>query len=280
MDYYSILGLPKTASPEELKAAYKKLSMQHHPDRGGDEAKFKEINEAYSTLRDPHKKAMYDHQQTAGQGGFDFNQQRHNHHNPFGGFGGAPFDHIFGQGFRQQKQTPRNRDINVQADINLIDVLTGKNLIIQYHLSSGRIETVTVDVPAGAKHGDTIQYQGLGDEGNPRFPRGNLQVRIRVNKTKNWDRDQDNLFTKKAVNIFDLLLGCVIIIETLDDKHLELKIPQGTKPGIKFSIPGYGLPNMQTGKRGILFITIDAEIPKITDDAILDRIKQLKNEIQ
>ena len=112
------------------------------------------------------------------------------------------------------------------------------------------METVTVDVPAGAKHGDTIQYEGLGDNGHPRYPRGNLHVKIRVIKNRSWQRDQDNLFTKKPINVFDLLLGCVIIITTLDNKKLELKIPQGTKPGAKFSIPGYGLPNMQTRQRG------------------------------
>ena len=277
MDYYSILGVPRTASPEELKTAYKKLSMQHHPDRGGNEAKFKEINEAYSTLRDPHKKTMYDHQQTAGQGGFGFNQPGHGHPNPFGG---TPFEHMFGQGFAQQRQTPRNRDITVQADILLVDVLHGKNLIIQYRLSSGHIETVTVDVPKGAKHGDTIQYAGLGDNGHPRYPRGNLLVQIRIKKSKLWIRDDDNLITKQVINVFDLLLGCVIIITTLDNKQLELKIPQGTKPGTKFSIPGYGLPNMHSSKNGNMHVSIDVEIPKITDTNVLDKINQIKNEIQ
>ena len=167
-----------------------------------------------------------------------------------------------------------------EGKAKIIYSTSDKNLIIQYQLSTGRIETVTVDVPPGAKHGDTVQYQGLGDEGHPRYPRGNLHVRIKVNKSKNWDRDQDNLITKKSVNVFDLLLGCVIIIETLDNKQLELKIPQGTKPGVKFSIPGYGLPNMQTGKRGVMFVTIDAEMPKITDSTVLEKIQQIKNEIQ
>ena len=273
MDYYSILGVNRSATPEDIKKAYRKLAMQHHPDRGGDQERFKQITQAYDILSSSDKKAAYDNPNP----GFNFNQQNHGQHNPFGG---TPFDHIFGQGFRQQQQTPRNRDINVQANIDLVDVLTGKNLIIQYQLATGRIETVTVDVPLGAKHGDTIQYQGLGDEGHPRYPRGNLLVRISVGKSKHWDRDFDNLITKKVINVFDLLLGCVIIITTLDNKQLELKIPQGTRPGTKFSIPGYGLPNMQTGKRGIMFITIDAEMPKISDTAILDKIQQLKNEIQ
>jgi curved DNA-binding protein len=271
MDYYSILGVARNASPEEIKKAYKKKAMQYHPDRGGEHNKFAEINSAYEVLSNSDKRAAYDNPQP------NFNQPHHGQHNPFGG---TPFDHIFGQGFRQQQQTPRNRDINVQANIDLVDVLTGKNLIIQYRLATGRIETVTVDVPAGAKHGDTIQYQGLGDEGHPRYPRGNLLVRIHVSKTKNWERDQDNLITKKTVNVFDLLTGCVIIITTLDNKQLELKIPQGTKPGVKFSIPGYGLPNMQNGRRGVMFISIDADVPKIIDVDVLNRIQQIKNEIQ
>lgn len=271
MNYYTILGINKNASPEEIKRAYRKLAMECHPDRtGGDEAKFKQINEAYEILSNSDKRNAYDNPQP------NFNNQYHGHQTPFGS---SPFDHIFGQGFAQQSQTPRNRDIHLQAKIELVDVLTGKNLIIQYQLSTGRIETVTVDVPAGAKHGDTIQYQGLGDEGHPRYPRGNLNVRIKVNNDKNWVRDQDNLFTKKSVNVFDLLLGCVIIITTLDNKRLELKIPQGTKPSSKFSIPGYGLPNMHSRQRGIIFVEIETEIPKITDINVLSKIQQLKNEI-
>ena len=269
MDYYTILGVPRTATPEEIKKAYKKKSMQHHPDRGGNQDEFIKVQSAYDVLSNSDKRDAYDNPQP------NFNQQRQ--HNPFGG---SPFDHIFGQGFAQQRQTPRNRDITLQAKISLAEVLTGKNLIIQYQLSNGKIETVTVDVPAGAKHGDTIQYEGLGDVGHPRYPRGNLQVRIKVSNNKNWLRDQDHLFTKKSVNVFDLLLGCVIIITTLDKKRLEIKVPQGTKPGAKFSIPGYGLPNMHNRQRGTLFVEVEADMPKITDKDVLNKIQQIKNEIQ
>lgn len=270
MDYYSILGVPRNASPEEIKKAYRKQAMANHPDRGGDEAKFKQVTEAYEILSNSDKRDAYDHPHNP------FQQQARGQHNPFGG---TPFDHIFGQGFAQQRQTPRNRDINLQANIDLKDVLTGKSLIIQYQLSTGRLETVTVDVPAGAKHGDTIQYQGLGDEGNPRYPRGNLLVRIKVSKQKDWERDQDNLITKKTVNVFDFMLGCAIIITTLDNKQLEVKIPQGTQIGTTFSIPGYGVPNMNNGQRGKLYVTVDAKIPKIDDQALLNRIEQIKKEL-
>ena len=273
MDYYSILGVARNASSEQIKKAYRKLAMTHHPDRGGDHTQFANINSAYDTLSNSDKRNAYDHPQQANP----FGRQQQGQ-NPFAG---TPFEHHFQHGFgqQQQRQTPRNRDINVQADIELAEVLTGKNLIIQYQLQTGKMETVTVDVPAGAKHGDTIQYEGLGDNGHPRYPRGNLLVRIKVKKTKHWERDSDNLITKKDVNVFDLLLGCVILVTTLENKKLELKVPQGTNPGQTFNIPGYGLPNMQTGKRGNMYITIGIDIPKITDKDVLDKIQQLKIEI-
>lgn len=271
MDYYNILGVPRNATSEDIKKAYKKQVMKHHPDRGGDAEKFRRVSEAYEILSNSDKRSAYDNPQPNFNAN-DFAQG----HNPFAG---SPFDSVFGHGFAQQRRTPRNRDINLQAKIDLEDVLTGKNLIMQYQLSSGRLETVTVDVPAGAKHGDTIQYEGLGDEGNPRFPRGNLLVRIIVSKKKNWERDQDNLIVKKSVNVFDFLTGCAIIIKTLDNKQLELKIPKGTKIGTTFSIPQHGVPNMRTGQRGKLYVTVDAFVPVIDDDALLSRIEDIKKEL-
>ena len=268
MDCYTTLGVGRNATPEEIKKAYRKLAMQHHPDRGGDQEQFKRVTEAYDILSSSDKKAAYDNPNP----GFNFNSQHFNGQQ-------NPFDHIFGQGFAQ-RQTPRNRDITIQASIDFKDILTGKSLIIQYQLSTGRLETVTVDVPAGAKHSDTVRYQGLGDEGHPRYPRGDLHVRIKVDKIKGWERDQDNLITKKVINVFDFLLGGVIIIETLENKSLELKITQGTKPGTVFNIAGYGVPNLQTGKRGNLYVTVDADVPKITDSNLLNRIQQLNKEIK
>lgn len=274
MDYYSILGVPRTASPEEIKKAYKKKSMQHHPDRGGNQDEFVKVQQAYEVLSNSDKRSVYDNPQPQGFGP-----------NGFEGVNPRGFEDVlrragfsnFGQGFANQ--TPRNKDVTVQAEVTLSEIMTGKNVFIQYRLSTGEIETVNVDIPAGAKQGDTIQYHGLGDKHHPRYPRGNLNVRIKVKNERNFRRDNDNLITKKLVNLFDLLTGCVIIVTTLDNKQVKLNIPQGTKPGTKFSIPGYGLPNMHTRKTGNLYIEIDTEMPKITDQNVLNKIQQLKNEI-
>ena len=103
-DYYTELGVGKSASQDEIKRAYKKQAMQHHPDRtGGDDTRFKQINEAYSTLKDPRKRQEYDNPP----------QQQFNTGNPFnpGGMGG--FEDVFAQfGFRhpQQRQQQRNQE--------------------------------------------------------------------------------------------------------------------------------------------------------------------------
>lgn len=269
MDYYSILGVSKNASEEDIRKAYKKASMQHHPDRGGNEEKFKEVNEAYQTLKDPQKRGMYDHSQTAGQGGFHFGN------NGFGNpFAGSPFEHMFGQGFHQSR---KNRDLNMSASIELADVLTGKELFLQYRLGNGQLETLNVEVPPGARNGDTVRYHGLGDNANPNLPRGDLMVHIQVKNHRDWQRDGHNLITRKSVNVFDLLLGCAIIIETLDKRNVRLNIPRGTKAGTTFSVTGYGVPDLHTRQKGNLYVTIDPEIPKIDDENVLNIIEELRN---
>ena len=269
MDYYSILGVNRNASPQDIKKAYKKQAMKHHPDRGGDSTKFQKVQEAYEILSNSDKRDAYDHPHHANP----FGQQQG--HNPFAG---SPFEHVFGQGF-QQRQTPRNRDVKLAAALDLKDVLLGKSLIMQYKLNSGKLETVTVEVPPGAKHGDTIRYQGLGDDGHPRYPRGDLNVQIKVSKKKNWDRDHNNLITKKHVNVFDLLTGCAIIVTTLDDKKVQLTIPKGTRSGQIFSIGGYGVPDINTGKRGNLYVSIEAEMPVINDATVIEQLENIKQQI-
>jgi len=267
MDLYTVLGVPRTASSEEIKKAYKKQAMKHHPDRGGDPDQFRKVTEAYDVLSNSDKRAAYDNPQP----GFSFRSEDFARGNPFAG---TPFEHVF-----RQTQTPRNRDIQMPVNCTLKDVITGNSYVVNYQLSTGRIETVTIEVPAGAKHGDKIQYEGLGDEGNRNYPRGNLIIHIKVQKQKNWQRDGDNLITKKLVNLFDFLTGGVIIVNTIDNKVVRLNIPQGTKPGTTFSITGYGIPNINSGRRGDIYVKLEAKVPKVSDERLLEEIENLKKKL-
>ena len=276
MDYYNILGVTKNASDKDLKQAYKKLSMQHHPDRGGDESKFKEINEAYSTLKDPHKKAMYDHRQTAGQGGFNFNNNASGH--PFEDLFGS----MFGAGFAQQRrpqQPTRNRDIQLRYTMQLTECFTGVNTTIQYKLPNGRSETVDINIPPGCKDGDMVKVSGYGDESIPQLPRGDLVLRVSIQKVKDWKIEGTDLHFHTELSIFDLLTGTDITILSPSTQRITLNIPLGTQPGTTFRVPGYGLPDYKTGRTGILYVHIKGRVPKITDPATVMLLADIKNKL-
>jgi curved DNA-binding protein len=265
MDYYSTLGVSKNASDKELKQAYKKASMQHHPDRGGDENKFKEINEAYSTLKDPQKRQQYDNPQP------QFNSQN------MGGMGG--FEDLFAQfGFRQQQQQQRNPDITIVADITLEECISGKQLLATYRLRNGKEETVDITIPPGANDGNMVRYQGLGEQ-IIQGPRGNLIVKIQVRRHPIFEKDGINLIMKHKVSVFDLLLGCQNNIPTLEGGTIRLSIPQGTKPGVTFNVSGHGLPDIHNGRKGNMYVVIDAYTPKIEDPVYLIKLKEIKDRL-
>jgi curved DNA-binding protein len=277
MDYYSILGVPKNASDKDLKSAYKKLSMQHHPDRGGSEDKFKQVNEAYSTLKDPHKRGMYDHQQNGGGQGFNFNTSNMG--------GGHPFEDIFSSMFggnphmRQQRQQ-RNRDVQLHYKLNLEDCWAGKMLNLQYTLPSGRQEQVEIRIPPGVQSGDNVSIRGFGDDSIPGAPRGNLLVGITILKPKGWDVHGLDLIYSINVSVIDLILGCDVIINSPEKRMVNLKVPKGTNPDTTFSINGYGLPDNKTGRRGSIFVKVKGTTPTINDETLEHQIKALKEKIE
>lgn len=270
MNYYSILGIDRNASQDDIKKAYRKLAMKHHPDKGGDESKFKEIEEAYRILGNPQARAEYDNPQPR----FNSDMFRQS------GFGG--FEDIFGQAFgfggpirRQQ----RNKDVSIRYTVDFKDVFTGKEVNLAYTLPNGEEDYLNIRIPAGVKNGDVINFAGYGDNSIKQFPRGNLILKLRVLDDPVWRRDGDNIYTNYKINIFDLLLGTTIRITTPLSKELSLTIPKGTRPGITFSIAGNGVPNINTGKPGNIYVKIDTDIPEINDEKLLEKIKEIKNEL-
>lgn len=269
MDYYDILGVSKNASSEEIKKAYKNKSMSLHPDRpGGDEGKFKEVNEAYSVLKDPQKKAAYDNPQpefifnTQNMGGFEdifaaFHQQR------------GPF------GSRVQR---RNKDIRLKMSLQFIDILDGKTETITYRLPDGSQEVLEINIPPGLEPGSTITFPGYGDHTHKNLPRGNLLIQFSVKPLNGWIKDGLNIITSIKVDVFDLILGKVIEIASPRGNLLSLTIPQNTKPNTIFSITGHGVNNVKTGRRGNIHVRIEGELPKL-NDAELTKLKEIKNEI-
>jgi len=260
MDYYKTLGVSKNASQDDIKKAYRNLAKTHHPDRGGNEKHFQKINEAYDTLKDPAKRQQYDNPQPRA----DFNMNSQN------------MNDIFSQFFKQGGQR-RNQDVTINVRIQLRDVLTGKDVIGKYKLRNGREEVATIRIPPGIENGLIMRYQGLGDDSIPNAPRGNLNVRIIVENNSHFERDRSHIRTKCSINVLELILGTEVIIAGLAGNSINVKIPKGTNPGTILSISGHGLPDMNTGRMGNLYLEIKGITPKIDDWEMLEKVKQLND---
>lgn len=274
-NYYEVLGVSENASQEEIKKAFKKLAMTHHPDRGGSEQRFKQVNEAYSTLGDERIRAEYDQQRNGPNlndmfefpGGFQFH------------FGSANemFGTRFGQGFRQQRRV--NKHINMRVELSLEDILNGKNVLGNIKLPSGREETIDIQIPQGLESGDHIRYQGLGDDSIPNAARGDLIVVIKEIPHPTFKREGPNLSCDIKIDAFDAILGTKQRVVTIDNKEFEIDVPAGTQPMNILNMTGHGVPYKQHTKRGNLYIRVLIEIPKTLTETHKEKIDAIRSRI-
>jgi DnaJ-class molecular chaperone len=283
MDYYSTLGLQRNASEDDIKKAYRKMAMKHHPDRGGDEKQFKQVSEAYEILSDPQKKQMVDMgvdpkaQQAGGhrhqQGPFEFHFNTGNFEDVFSNFGfggGGPF----GFGGRQPQ---RNKTINITVDLSLEDVLKGKDLDAELAVPGGRKKIINISIPSGIEGGQQIRYQGMGDASIQGIPPGDLIVNIRVAPHPIFRREGDALIIEKNISVWEAILGCTLDLQTLDGKKLTITVPPGTQPETVLSCRNEGLPNMRNRQRGNLLINIKVVIPRNLTAAQIAAVENCKN---
>ncbi len=276
MDYYSTLGLKRGANDDEIKKAYRSLAMKYHPDRGGDEKKFKEISAAYEALSDPEKKKIIDmggdpnaRHMGGGfhnQGPFEFHFNTGNFQDIFDNFGFGPFGH----------SPRRNRTVSINVEISLEEVLTGKDITAEVNLPNGNNKVINVHIPAGIGDRQQIRYQGMGDTSIHHMPAGDLIVNIFIKRHPRFNREQDDLYYNHNINLWDALLGGNIKITTLDNRTIDVTIPKGLQPETMLSCRGEGLPNVQTSKRGNLYIRFKIELPKILTNDQIETIKKWK----
>ena len=276
-DHYAALGVPRTATAAEIKQAFRKLASQHHPDKGGDTAKFQSIQAAYAVLGDEQKRAEYDQQRRFGGGPqVRFHTGNFNDINDIFGahFGGAnPFGDIFGH----QRGMRRNRDLNIQCQISLLDSYQGKQLEAQYKLPSGRTQTVVINVPAGIEHGSTIRYQGLGDDGIPNVARGDLNVTIIVvgDPDHKFERRGFDLYTTVEITPIEAMIGCRKTVYTITGNPLELEIRPGVESGLEYASAGQGFPIVQNNGRGRFVSVIKIKTPTVIDPILVKQLRDL-----
>lgn len=281
MDYYKTLGVGRNATSDEIKKAYRSLAMKHHPDRGGDEKKFKEISEAYDVLSDPKKKEIFDL-------GGDPNNMNQNSFNQ--GFQQGPFEFRFGSnnfddifGFANvfgQRPMRKNKSLNINVNITLEDVLEGKELNAEITVpNSAKRKIINISIPAGIESGQQIRYEGMGDDSIKELRPGDLIVNIVVLPHEKFKREHNSLIYEHTISVWDAILGGHIEIETIDRKKLTINIPPGTQPNTVLSCRGEGLPIIRSRNRGNLLITIKVDIPRNLNLADIEKIKELRNNV-
>lgn len=263
MDYYKVLGIEKAASNNEIKNAFKKKAMQYHPDKGGDADAFKKINEAYQVLSDPEKRNQYDQYGNIDNNQHRFTSQNFNNQDFESIFENFGFNINFGNGFQQRTQ--KNRDIKLTYQIDFADIFTGKTDTIVYKLPNGTEEIIMLQIPVGIRAGNTIKFQGQGDNIDRSLPRGDLLVQIHVRDQTKYRIQGDDIYLPIYLNIFDLLLGKIHQLDTPEGKTINLNIPRGTNPQTKFTIPQHGLPCINRSHRGQLVVEIMCSVPTLTD---------------
>jgi curved DNA-binding protein len=283
-DYYKILGVPKDASQEEIKKAFRKLAHAHHPDKkGGDEAKFKEASEAYAVLSDKKKRAQYDTFGSAGagaggfHGGFDPSQFGFD----FSGFGAQGFDasdlgdilsSIFGG-----KRVRRGRDVAVDIELSFQESIFGTERKVVINSKFVKQKEVSIAVPPGIEDGQMIRLSGMGETLEGGLP-GDLYVKVHVRRHPVLRKDGYNLVMELSVKLSEALLGSERTIPTLDGE-ITLKIPSGTKHGTILRVKGRGVPFSANQKsRGDLYVRTSVVIPEKLSRSQKKLVEELKKE--
>lgn len=305
-DYYTMLGVSKTASADEIKKAYRKLAMKHHPDRNkgnkGEEEKFKDISEAYAVLSDTEKRKQYD---SFGSEGFQnkFTQDEifrdFDFGNIFSEFGfdgggrGGPniFSQIFGNASRgnsrgqgapfnkaygaQNRPRPvKGKDIAYELSLTLEDTFENSEKVISYHAGTAGQDKVSVKIPAGIPTGKKLRLLGKGQPGLHGGQNGDLFIEIRIPDHPVFKREGDDLLITREIRFTEATLGTEVEVPTIDKKTLKLKIPQGTQGNARFRLKSYGMPHMNDKGRGDAYVIINISVPKELDKRQKDILKK------
>ena len=276
-DYYKILGVPRSASAEEIKKVYRNLAKKYHPDRNpGDrqaEEHFKEINEAYQVLSDPTKRARYDQlgesysqwQQGGAPGNFDWGQWASSQG---GGAQEVNLDDLFGEGtfsdfFRSifggstGGQGSRGRTsravptIQQPVTITLQEACSGTSRTLQ--IGSRRVD---VTIPPGVRNGTKVRVQGAGPSNS------DLYLVVELADDPVFEAEGDDLHTHVTIDVFKAILGGEVEVRTCSGK-VVLTVPAGTQPEQVFRVAGRGLPLLKNPKDcGDLYVHLKVQVPR------------------
>ncbi|MCF2622106.1 DnaJ C-terminal domain-containing protein [Collinsella tanakaei] len=281
--FYDVLGVQKNASDQEIKKAFRKLAQKYHPDAGGDEAKFKEISEAYDTLSDPKKRKEYDQMLMfggipgAGGGGYtytggagaggwsDIFSSIFNGDGAFGSDWASGFGGMGGAagGARAASRPRKGSDLSLSVDVSAEDAFRGVTHKVTYRIpSTGEQQTITVSVPAGAVDGGKLRYKRRGEYGVNGGERGDLVVTTNVAEHPLFKRKGADVTMELPISMYEAALGCSVEVPTPGGATVRLKVPAGTQSGKTFRFKEMGAPDVKhRGRTGALLVKVAVQVP-------------------
>lgn len=250
-DYYGILGVAKGAADTEIKRAYRRLASQHHPDKGGDTARFQEIEEAYRVLSDPAQRTEYDNPRPQAQ----FHAA---------GFNMDEIFNMFGTRFQTQARQPV---ANLQLWITLQDLADPGPRVIAVSSPYGQSQ-IEIQIPAGVRDGDSVRY--------PRVAPGqqDLVITYRVRPDPAWQRDQNHVITDRIIDVWQAMLGAQVRVPTLRGSEIELSVPAMTQPGTMLRVRGHGLLGRNGAAAGDMLVRVSVRLPEHVPDSLLAEIRR------
>jgi curved DNA-binding protein len=274
IDYYKILEIPRSASDDDIKKAYRKLARKYHPDLSPNnkeaERKFKEVNEANEVLSDPEKRKKYDTygkdwkhadafedaKKQQGRSRRSTGQQFHS--DDFGGDFSEFFESMFGGSGRRGGQTrSRGQDIQAELHLKLTDVFKTHK---QTFSINGK--NIRITVPAGVENGQVIKLPGHGNPGVNGGSAGDLYITFSIENNTKFRREGSNLFASVELDLYTALLGGDVVVDTFDGK-VKLKVPPETSAGTNVKLKGKGFPVYKKEDHfGDLVITYGVKLPK------------------
>jgi curved DNA-binding protein len=302
IDYYKILGVSKTATQDDIRTAYRKLARKHHPDLNPNDKeankKFQQINEANEVLSDPEKRKKYDQygkdwqhaeafekaQQSAGAGrrspggpgagGFSgFGDSGADAGEEFGGGEFSDFfESLFGRSARGSSRAAfRGQDYQAELHLGLTDAGVTHQQVLTVNEKNIRIT-----IPAGVEDGQVIKLKGHGGPGTNGGPDGDLYITFIIADDPRWRRDGNDLYAKASPDLYTMILGGEIMVDTLNGK-VKLKIKPETPNGTSLRLKGKGFPvYRKDGQHGDLFVTLEIRLPS----HLSEKEKELFRELQ